>query len=303
MQIVFASGRCLGRVGGSAPAGFQRFGARVVVRSCPKVVRPLLVAHELGRVLGLRDDNSVCGLMNSKGASDGRSYAVPAKCAGRGALPSWLPKLVDPHTAALARRLYATPAAPASPVLEQKGPRIDWSEPAHSGAVRTVVARGAGACPSALDVAARRTTVVYDKPAFAGLHWAVDPAVLAGSGDYCYVVFNLSAAGRAAASAPLAFHVDVPPVPSFTVASAGAAGATTVFADDSTDPDGSIVHWHWDFGDPGSGAANTLDTGDPAAGRAPGHVYAAAGSYVVTLTVTDDAGRSSTVSATIVVNG
>ncbi|HUK64701.1 MAG TPA: hypothetical protein VLV15_15275, partial [Dongiaceae bacterium] len=50
VQIVYEAGRCLSGIAGSAPAGFQRSGTRIVVRSCPAVVRPLLLAHELGRV-------------------------------------------------------------------------------------------------------------------------------------------------------------------------------------------------------------------------------------------------------------
>ena len=300
VQIVFARGRCLGGEGGSAPLGFQRFGSRVVVRGCPAAARPLLVAHELGRVLGLADDNGRCSLMNSKGASNGGRYAVPARCADRGALPSWLPKLVDPRTALRARALYVTPAPVDSPTIEPAGPRIVWTQPARSGAVETVVARRSGVCPTALDVAAERATTVYDRPAYAGLHYADDAAVLTGGGGtYCYVVFNVGRTGRTAASVPLTFHVDVAPTAAFTVSS---AGPPTVFADGSTDSDGSIVEWRWDFGDPGSGDANTLDTRDPAVGRAPTHTYGLAGSYVVTLTVVDNDGGSSTVSATIVVN-
>ena len=58
VQIVFVAGRCLSGVAGRAPVGFQRFGARIVVRSCPPIVRPLLMAHELGRVLGLANDRT-----------------------------------------------------------------------------------------------------------------------------------------------------------------------------------------------------------------------------------------------------
>lgn len=54
------------------------------------------------------------------------------------------------------------------------------------------------------------------------------------------------------------------------------------FADASTDPDGTVVAWSWDFGD-GSGST----------ARNPSHTYAIAGDYTVTLTVTDDAGDSS----------
>jgi PKD repeat protein len=50
-------------------------------------------------------------------------------------------------------------------------------------------------------------------------------------------------------------------------------------ASTSTDPDGTITGYAWDFGD-----------GDKATGVAPGHKYDAAGTYDVTLTVTDNRG-------------
>jgi chitodextrinase len=59
----------------------------------------------------------------------------------------------------------------------------------------------------------------------------------------------------------------------------------------SKDPDGSITSYVWDFGDgsAGSGAQAT-------------HTYAVAGSYLVTLTVTDDQGASASDTASAVVN-
>jgi PKD repeat protein len=57
----------------------------------------------------------------------------------------------------------------------------------------------------------------------------------------------------------------------------------------STDPDGVIVSYDWDFGD-GSTAAD--------AGPAPAHIFAAAGEYTITLTVTDDAGESDSATTT-----
>jgi PKD repeat protein len=57
----------------------------------------------------------------------------------------------------------------------------------------------------------------------------------------------------------------------------------------SVDTDGSIVRYDWDFGD---GA--TL----PDAGPSASHIYSAAGTYTVTLSVTDDGGASSSAAST-----
>ncbi len=51
----------------------------------------------------------------------------------------------------------------------------------------------------------------------------------------------------------------------------------------STDPDGSIASYAWDFGDGNSGT-----------GQSPTHSYGAGGTYSVTLTVTDDRGATAT---------
>jgi len=51
----------------------------------------------------------------------------------------------------------------------------------------------------------------------------------------------------------------------------------------STDPNGAIVNYSWRFGD-----------GTTGTGVSPGHVYASSGYYDVTLTITDQEGRTST---------
>ncbi len=69
-------------------------------------------------------------------------------------------------------------------------------------------------------------------------------------------------------------------------------GATFTFsAAGSTDSDGRITGYAWDFGD---GSA-------PAAGEQVVHAYAAAGTYTVTLTVTDDDGATTTATRQVVV--
>lgn len=75
------------------------------------------------------------------------------------------------------------------------------------------------------------------------------------------------------------------PVASFTQQ---CSGLSCSFTDASTDADGSVVSWSWSFGD---GATSTE--------RSPSHVFAAGGSYTVTLTVTDDDGATGTTSRSV----
>lgn len=63
------------------------------------------------------------------------------------------------------------------------------------------------------------------------------------------------------------------------------------FTDTSTDPDGSIISWNWDFGD---GNSSTVQN--------PEHLYADSGTYNVSLTVTDDAGATGSTSQNVSVS-
>ena len=67
-------------------------------------------------------------------------------------------------------------------------------------------------------------------------------------------------------------------------------GLNCSFTDTSSDSDGSIVFWSWDFGD----STNSTD-------QNPTHSYANEGIFIANLTVTDDGGLSDTVSQTITV--
>ena len=65
----------------------------------------------------------------------------------------------------------------------------------------------------------------------------------------------------------------------------------TLDAAGSSDPDGSITSYEWDFGD-----------GTTATGQQVTHAYAAGGSYTATVTVTDDDGATATASVSITVD-
>jgi len=80
--------------------------------------------------------------------------------------------------------------------------------------------------------------------------------------------------------------------PTAALAALGTAlpgAATRLDASASTDPDGTVARFDWDFGD-----GTTLADGGPT----PAHVYAAAGAYTARVTVTDDEGCSTKTTST-----
>ncbi len=76
-----------------------------------------------------------------------------------------------------------------------------------------------------------------------------------------------------------------PPSADFTFS---ASGLTVQFTDESTDSDGSIASYSWTFGD-----------GNSSTSVNPSHTYSSGGTYSVSLTVTDDAGDSDTVTKSV----
>jgi PKD repeat protein len=82
---------------------------------------------------------------------------------------------------------------------------------------------------------------------------------------------------------------DQPPLASFTVVCTDRACGFD--ASSSSDPDGAVVGYAWTFGD-----------GTTATGATVSHNYAAAGTYTVTLTVTDDGGLTGSVAQYVTVS-
>jgi len=85
---------------------------------------------------------------------------------------------------------------------------------------------------------------------------------------------------------------NLPPTADFTYSpSAPTTDDTVAFTDESTDIDGNVVSWAWDFGDGGISMSQN-----------PSHVYHTPGTYTATLIAIDDDGASSTATAEITVS-
>jgi PKD repeat protein len=92
----------------------------------------------------------------------------------------------------------------------------------------------------------------------------------------------------AAIAALLTSGGNTPPTAGFDF---GVSGLDVAFTDTSTDPDGTIAAWSWNFGDGGTASVPN-----------PVHTYAAGGDYTVQLTVTDDDGGVDSISRLITVS-
>jgi gliding motility-associated-like protein len=79
------------------------------------------------------------------------------------------------------------------------------------------------------------------------------------------------------------------PTAGFTVSTPTCVTRTISFTSTSLPNVGTITNYNWDFGDPSSGGANTSTAQNPS------HVFAAAGTYTVTLSVTNSEGCISAV--------
>ena len=107
---------------------------------------------------------------------------------------------------------------------------------------------------------------------------------LSASTTYYYRVMAYNVTGDSAQSneANATTSPNQPPVASFTFS---VSDLTANFdGSDSTDADGTIASYSWDFG----------DSTPNGSGVTPSHTYAAAGTYTVVLTVTDDDGDTDT---------
>ena len=91
---------------------------------------------------------------------------------------------------------------------------------------------------------------------------------------------------------PLGYFQNIPPTANFTYSPSSPTDLNIIqFTDTSTDIDGYIDLWYWEFGD-----------GDDSTFQNPTHQYSDDGTYLVNLTVTDDDGATDSISKDIIVS-
>jgi PKD repeat protein len=87
------------------------------------------------------------------------------------------------------------------------------------------------------------------------------------------------------------------PIANYSYSTVTCLGQSVQFTDLSqANGGGSVTQWHWNFGDPGSGLSNSATIPNPS------HTFATAGSYTVTLIISNSTGCSDTVVKAITVN-
>lgn len=115
------------------------------------------------------------------------------------------------------------------------------------------------------------------------------------SGTYTITLTVVDNDGRSSTettTATISAISDVPPVPVLNAPNSSNVNELIIFgASSSYDTDGTIVNYTWNFGD-----------GSVGYGVSAGHIYPAAGTYTVMLTVTDDDGDSTDTLTSVTVN-
>ena len=109
-----------------------------------------------------------------------------------------------------------------------------------------------------------------------------------GTYDVTLTVIDNEGASSSTVESVVAGMINMPPTAAFTTS---VDELTVDFTDNSSDSDGTITDWLWDFGD-----------GNTSTNQHPSHTYAANGTYNVSLTVTDDMGDTDTADQDVTVD-
>lgn len=177
--------------------------------------------------------------------------------------------------------------APLPTVVDQQpGPAFEWGF-SPCGDVIGIVADHAGIKSTLLFATLARATSLPPSVTFPSTDVA-SLSVDVSNHRVQHAATLVTLAPNTAIGACPAPPANTPPVASFTAPSTTLSLLPVQFTDLSSDPDGRVVGWSWDFGD---GATSSL--------RSPTHPFPAGGHYTVKLTVTDDGGATGSITRSI----
>ena len=300
---------------GFATLGYSRLGDSVHLRACPNQYENAIVAaHELGHILGLYHEPRKCATMNAAYQQQCGSeppyftncrILEPDDIAGAVAryggrvrperTPQWCPDYTAPRPPT---GVTATGNAPPSqqlvlhvevaperrlatiPIVAEFGGGVQQPPPQIVD-----IYQFAGGCPSS--VAGQHPSQTVRVPATGHIAARLGSRASLRPGPHCVAIQTADLAKRSTHRVTF-LTVQIThrgPIAAFDPPTSATALQDVDFADRSTPGDGQITHWQWSFGD-----------GATATGQDPDHVYAAAGSYTATLTVTAADGLTATVS-------
>jgi hypothetical protein len=309
VHVVRQAGRCAG----TAQLGYVRGAhARVLIARCPDALSAAGVAtHELGHILGLAHEDRICATMNAvlwQGCRQAPSYFGRCRLLERDDVSGAVRRYggrVRPVRARAFCPLFAAPA-PATDLrvsVAQDSPgaitlrfgsqvprRLERSFYGPPYLLARIY-RSRGACrpgpPAGKPIQEVTAHAGRTTRAWVGTRLELAP------GPWCFAVWIVDATGRRARAAATTTVqvVHQPPVAAVDGPASAVAGEPVDLGDASSPGEAQRITRRWDFGDGTAPVEAPRDFVE--------HTYERPGTYVVTLTVTDEAGQSSTATHTI----